>query len=80
MTKNQNPILISHWILVNEVTSYEIISELGISYERNNDLSRALTPLPKANKLNKANPFTYHTKMASVLSKQGQYQQMITYI
>ena len=63
--------------LVNELTSYEVISELGISYERNNDLSRALTLYQKANKLNNANPFTYHTKMASVLSKQGQYQQMI---
>lgn len=63
--------------LVNELSSYEVISEVGISYERNNDLSRALTLYQKANNLNKQNPFAFHTKMANVLSKQGQYQQMI---
>ena len=63
--------------LVNELSSYEIISEVGISYERNNDLSRALILYQKANNLNKENPFAFHSKIANVLSKQGQYQQMI---
>ena len=63
--------------LIDELTSYTTVSEVGIAYERKNDLSRALQLYQKANSLNKNNPFTYHSKMAQVLSKQGQYQEMI---
>ena len=62
---------------INSKSSFENISDLGLSFEKNNDLDRALLAYKTGESFNKANPYAFHDKIAFIYNKQGSTEAMI---
>ena len=62
---------------INSKSSFENISDLGLSFEKNNDLDRALLAYKTGESFNKANPYAFHDKIAFIYNKQGSTEAMV---
>ena len=66
---------------INSNSSFQNISNLGLAFQKINDLNRALIVYKTGEKFNENNPYIFHDKIAFIYNKQGNTSAMIdTYL
>ena len=66
---------------INSNSSFQNISNLGLAFQKINDLNRALIVYKTGEKFNENNPYIFHDKIAFIYNKQGNSSAMMdTYL